>query len=97
MMIDDLRIGEGEVGIDEVVASAVSVSPNPATGMVTVRAEGIEGRVNVEIVDLNGRTVMQQQGNAASYRFDVSNLAAGAYFVRLTGENTSAVKKLIVK
>ena len=97
MMIDDLRIGEGEVGIDDVVASAVSVSPNPATGMVTVRAEGIEGRVNVEIVDLNGRTVMQQQGNAASYRFDVSNLAAGAYFVRLTGENTNAVQKLIVK
>ena len=97
MMIDDLRIGEGEVGINDVMASAVSVSPNPATGMVTVRAEGIEGRVNVEIVDLNGRTVMQQQGNAASYRFDVSNLAAGAYFVRLTGENTNAVKKLIVK
>lgn len=97
MIIDDLRIGEGEVGIDDVVVSAVSVSPNPATGMVTVRAEGIEGRVNVEIVDLNGRTVMQQQGNAASYRFDVSNLAAGAYFVRLTGENTNAVKKLIVK
>lgn len=97
MMIDDLRIGEGEVGIDDVVTSAVSVSPNPATGIVTVRAEGIEGRVNVEIVDLNGRTVMQQQGNAASYRFDVSNLAAGAYFVRLTGENTNAVKKLIVK
>ena len=97
MAIDDLRIGEGEVSIDQVASTAISVSPNPATGMVNVSAEGIEGRVSVEIVDLNGRVVMQQQGNAASYRFDVSNLAAGAYFVRLTGENTNAVQKLIVK
>ena len=40
---------------------------------------------------------MQQEGNAASYRFDVSGLAAGAYFVRMTGENVNAVQKLIVK
>ena len=97
MAIDDLRIGSSGVGIDQVGTSVVSVSPNPATGMVTVSAEGVEGRVNVEIVDLNGRTVMQQQGTAASYRFDVSSLAAGAYFVRLVGENTNAVQKLIVK
>ncbi len=64
--------------------------------MVTVSAEGIEGNVTVTIVDVNGREMMQQQGNG-TFRFDVSTLAQGAYFVRLTGSNHSSVSKLVVK
>lgn len=84
-------------GIADVDNSAISLYPNPASNMVEVSAQGVEGRATVAIVDLNGRTLMQQEGNAASYRFDVSGLAAGAYFVRMTGENVNAVQKLIVK
>jgi hypothetical protein len=96
LMIDDIELSN-TVGIDEVENNVLSVSPNPASTMVSVSAAGIEGNVTVQIVDLNGRVMMQQQGAAQNFRFDVSNLAQGAYFVRMTGENVNAVRKLIVK
>ena len=95
--IDDIKISTERVSIDEVETSALSLSPNPASQMVSISAEGVEGNVNVQIVDMNGRVMMEQQGNAQSFRFDVSSLAQGAYFVRMTGENINAVRKLVVK
>ena len=96
LIIDDIELSN-TVGIDEVENNVLSVSPNPASTMVAISAAGIEGNVTVQIVDLNGRVMMQQQGAAQNFRFDVSNLAQGAYFVRMTGENVNAVRKLIVK
>lgn len=95
--IDDIKISTDRVSIDRVESSNLSLYPNPATDMVSVSAEGIEGSVNVQIVDLNGRVMMEQNGNAQRFIFDVSNLSQGAYFVRMTGENVNAVRKLIVK
>lgn len=96
LLIDDIELSN-TVGINEVENNVLSVSPNPASTMVAISAAGIEGNVTVQIVDLNGRVMMQQQGAAQNFRFDVSNLAQGAYFVRMTGENVNAVRKLIVK
>ena len=97
MMFDDIEISN-TVSINDVAAeSKLDLYPNPASTTVNVSTEGIEGKVIVSIVDLNGRVMMQQQGNAQSFRFDVSTLVQGAYFVRLTGENVNAVRKLIVK
>ena len=95
--IDDIKVSNERVGIDDIDNHILSLYPNPASQMVAVNAEGIEGNVTVQIVDLNGRVMMQQQGAAQSFRFDVSTLAQGAYFVRMTGENINAVRKLIVK
>ena len=97
MMIDDIELSNTVVGINEVAEANLNLYPNPASSMVTVNADGIEGNVTVQVLDLNGRVMMQQQGNTQSFRFDVSTLAQGAYFVRLTGEKVNAIRKLIVK
>lgn len=97
LLIDNIELSN-TVGIDEVAAeSRLNLYPNPASQMVSISAEGVEGNVTVSIVDMNGRVMMQQNGNAQSFRFNVSGLAQGAYFVRLTGENVNAVRKLIVE
>ena len=82
------------VGIDQVSLDEVSLFPNPATSTVTVRANGME---QVSIIDLNGRTVMTQRVNTETATFDLSTLAKGTYFVRIVGEQASAVRKLVVK
>ena len=82
------------VGIDEVSFDEVSLYPNPATSTVTVRANGME---QVSIIDLNGRTVMTQRVNTETATFDLSTLAKGTYFVRIVGEQQTAIRKLIVK
>ncbi|MBP5189392.1 MAG: T9SS type A sorting domain-containing protein, partial [Bacteroidales bacterium] len=56
--------------------------------------------VEVNIVDMNGRVVMSDsmscEGDCAK-TMEVSGLAQGAYFVRISGENVNMVKKLVVK
>ena len=78
------------------MASArISLYPNPASSTVTLT--GIEGEATVTVVDMNGRQVYS--GNAAdgSLTVDVSGMAQGAYFVRITGERVNAIRKLIVR
>ena len=79
-------------GIDDVITANVNLYPNPATDVV--RVESGDWKVeSVEVVDMNGRIVLRQ----TSLTIDVTSLSAGTYFVRLTGDQSTAVRKLIVK
>ena len=85
-------------GIDDVDAlSSVVLYPNPATTTVTLDLAGVEDAISVCIIDLNGRQVYTAQATDERMTIDVSALVKGAYFVRVTGSNTTAVRKLIVK
>ena len=64
---------------------------------VTLTVTGFEGQVEVEIVDMNGRRVASYVTNDGELTVNVSEMAQGAYFVRVTGDSQTAVRKLIVK
>ncbi|MBO7100881.1 MAG: T9SS type A sorting domain-containing protein, partial [Bacteroidales bacterium] len=81
-------------GIDDVNSSLINLYPNPANTTVTV--DGIQGEAIVTIVDMNGRTVFSEKA-VDKLTIDLGGMAQGAYFVRITGENTTAIRKLIVK
>ena len=81
-------------GIDDVNSSLINLYPNPANTTVTV--DGIQGEAQVTIVDMNGRTVFSEKA-VGKLTIDLNGMAQGAYFVRITGENTTAIRKLIVK
>lgn len=85
-------------GIDDVEGNgSVTLYPNPASTTVTVDLTGIEGTADVNIIDQSGRTVYTGKGENGRLMVNVSGMAKGAYFVRVTGSNTSAVRKLVVK
>lgn len=81
-------------GINGVDASHISLYPNPASTKVTI--DGIEGEATVTVVDMNGRTVFTASAND-NLTIDLRGYAKGAYFVRIAGERTMAIRKLIVK
>ena len=95
---DNDRIGftTGQAGIYDVESGTLTLYPNPATTSVSVNVTGMSGNVTLQIVDMNGRTVYSQSGSN-EFKIDVSSLAQGAYFVRVTSEQQTAVRKLIVK
>ena len=72
-----------------------NIYPNPASTTVTL--SGLEPGATVTIVDLNGREVAEFKIQNSEFKIDVTSLASGAYFVRVTGERQTAVRKLIVK
>ncbi len=73
----------------------LSIYPNPAGAMVNIASPMSEA--DITIVDMNGRTVASFRMNDGRATFDVSGLAHGAYFVRLTDNHFTVVRKLIVK
>ena len=79
---------------------ACAIYPNPTSGSTTVSVSGISGKVRIVVVDMNGREVVSETldctGDCAK-TMNVENLAQGAYFVRITGENANMVRKLIVR
>ncbi len=91
---------EGQpISIDPAAAGVrMNLQPNPATSMVNLNIEGVTGMVNCMLIDMSGRVVYNQSINAeANQTINVSNLAKGAYFVRITNDNFTKVEKLIVR
>ena len=87
---------QSEQGIGEVESGYVHLYPNPATSTVTLDLKGIEGTAEVSLIDLNGRKVLGTQA-AQSLTLDLSGVAKGTYFVRVTGSNITTVQKLVVR
>ena len=86
-------------GIDPVAPEAyLTLAPNPATSMVKLNVQGVNGMVNCSILDMSGRVIYNANINAESeHMINVSNIPAGAYFVRVTNDSFSKIEKLIIK
>ena len=90
----------GGVGISDVNTVSCTIYPNPTSNATTISVSGVNGKVKIEVVDMNGRVVSSESLECSSdcvKTMDVDNLAQGAYFVRITADNTNMVRKLIVR
>ena len=96
---DHVLAVESVVAINNVAEKVqMNLQPNPATSQVNLTIEGVNGMVNCAIVDMSGRVVYNSNIYAeAAQSINVSNLAKGAYFVRITNNEFSKVEKLIVR
>ena len=86
---------EVAVGIDGVETAAVAIVPNPATEYATL--QGLKAGIEVTLVDINGKIRYSGTAQSDMMTLDVSDLAAGVYFVRVSDGTETAVRKLIVK
>ncbi len=85
------------VGVTEVLRqNDFTLYPNPAKSLITLQST-IEGPVKIdyEIVDVLGKTVMQNQNNNNTFSVTISDLNAGIYFIRLKMNNSLVVKKFV--
>jgi hypothetical protein len=54
---------------------------------------------SIEVIDINGNILVQKSitGQTGIIKISVTKLAAGIYIVRLTGNNTTAVQKIVIQ
>jgi hypothetical protein len=82
-------------GVNEIenLNSSISLFPNPATSEIKIK--NAKSKIeSVEVFDVMGQlqtSNLRPQTNSV----DVSSLAQGIYFVKVTGENTTAVAKFV--
>jgi hypothetical protein len=83
---------------NEVVASSLSLFPNPVSDMLTVNFEATSS-TSVQLIDLTGKVVRSEtaQAGSVSTQFDVNDLNAGVYFVNVKNTVGSTTQKFVVK
>ena len=82
-------------GIDDVNMESIVLFPNPASTSVTI--SGLKNGNVVTVVDMNGREVYKLSTANYQLTIDVSQLSQGAYFVRITSDQGSVIRKLIIR
>ncbi len=90
-MVDDIIVNT-TLGITNQDAVKVKVFPNPVSETVFVEAE--QTIENIEITDNSGRLLITKNYNDRNASLDISELANGIYFLRLTTNKGSAVRKI---
>ncbi len=77
----------------------IRLAPNPTSGDVSLTLPASGSAILVEVIDQAGRTQLTATlpAGTESTTLATSQLAQGAYFVRVTADSINAIKKLIVK
>jgi hypothetical protein len=69
--------------------------PNPSSGIFTITfTENIQ---QVEVLDITGKVIkkVEVKSNTSSLSLDISDLAGGIYFARITSPKGVFIKKLV--
>jgi len=98
--INGTETGSG-VGIAELDATSVVVSPNPNNGIFTLDLRSVKSQIsNVKVMNMVGSVVYQQkvaQNATFNQNLNLSNLSDGVYTILIQTNNGDIVKKMVVK
>jgi hypothetical protein len=90
------------VGVNEISAKLVSLTPNPTNEEVNISYFlSNESKVNISLLDLNGRLVAELvNGNMTSgqheLRWNADNIPSGVYMIRLKTNDTNSTSRLVI-
>lgn len=78
--------------------NGIRVYPNPTKGELNVAIHNYSGKLTIQVFDLNGRKVHNQEVNDfnAERAINLSNLQTGMYLLKVNGENLNYTQKIIL-
>jgi len=89
------------IGISEPTGLRLELFPNPATDVVNIGIAGITEPLQMKLMNVEGQAVYREQiskGTTTITRsIDVSKLPAGVYYIRIEGEKTNKVEKIVIE
>ncbi|MEQ3661192.1 MAG: T9SS type A sorting domain-containing protein, partial [Flavobacterium sp.] len=104
----DESVNQKGVNVDDFVISGVlanesfelnniSVYPNPSNGLVTI-SYGTFEPTQIQVYDISGKLILTKENlNVSETNLDLSSASQGIYFIKVSSENQSVVKRLIKK
>jgi photosystem II stability/assembly factor-like uncharacterized protein len=89
-----------EVGVwvnNKSSVKTIKITPNPAADQVNVDIPGYSENGILTISTITSQEIRNIQITNSKITLDISNLPAGIYLVRFTGNNSTRIGKLVVK
>ncbi len=73
------------------------IFPNPTNGFITIRMNNYIGKINIQVIDVNGRIVNEflNEDFNIEKSLNLSSLQTGMYIVKINGDNLNYTKKII--
>jgi subtilisin family serine protease len=106
----EIRFGKGKVDAYQAVRKAlettgvsdfeteefrVTLFPNPVSDLLYISIQADKSNINVELYDLQGRKLKQEIMSFGVNTIDVSSLASGYYFIKLSDGRKNCIKKFV--
>ena len=88
--VETIQIGVGEDDLN----NNVRIYPNPSNGEFNISLGDLSGEFQVEVQDANGKIVYVSQVDGNEDSINLSDVASGVYFVRVTMNDKVSVQKL---
>ena len=93
---DDIQLvddggGDDNIAAEKVDALTVNISPNPTAGVLLIKGELEEAKV--EVYSLSGALVGSYAATVSETTIDISHLSAGTYFVKIGETATKVIKQ----
>jgi len=84
------------LSVSQFSASDITISPNPATNIISIASNQNIGINAIEISDLNGRVVQNQSfENVSSLEMNIANIASGVYLLTIVSDKGTITKKIV--
>jgi len=93
----DIEIIETPTDINEFSQADFVISPNPAKNFISLKTNIQTSELNVSIYDVSGKEIISEQNFETSSSIDISGLKNGIYIVKLSSENITITKKLVIE
>jgi hypothetical protein len=74
----------------------ISIYPNPATDNIYIRANDSEKFSKVQLLDLNGKVIVEINEENSFQKIDTKNLPSGLYIIRVLGSQSIYTGKIVV-
>lgn len=81
--------------IEEIETFNLEIAPNPSNGLFNLRWEKNSNETVIEVLDLNGKMIVQQMVQTDSTQIDLSSLEAGVYLLKLSNKSVSGTYRLV--
>ena len=76
----------------------IVIYPNPAKNNVTIKfGNEINQNIEISILDLSGKTIEIFNTTDTEFKFNVTNLNSGVYFIKMNTNNETNTQRLIIE
>ncbi|MBP1630635.1 MAG: Protease 1 precursor [Bacteroidetes bacterium] len=90
------------IGLNEIYSEpSFSLYPNPATKQANLKIEGVNGKLQVSVIDEQGRIIktidLYTSDSKIEAIIDCSSYISGVYYIKIIGADINKVEKLIIE